>query len=386
MTSFCDLTSALVSQRARAFCDDPPYRAAPYSKRNWGGTLHSLCSYQGKLKPAIAHFLVSEFTSPGQRVLDPLSGVGTIPLEARIQGRVGIASDLSPLAAAVSRAKLESFNSDTVWGLLDDLREHVSNNESRFAKDPQRSFGLNGPLEGFFHPQTLSEILSAREYLLAGSMDMYPVERDIIKTSIMHILHGNRPYALSRRSHPLTPFAPTGPTVYRPLIDATRARVSKVTPLLASLGEDTKPGTALLSDFRSLDSLGPVDAVITSPPFSGSIRFWSTNWMRIWFAGWDPKDFTEKPSAFLEVQQRKTFAAYHDFSQAMANILPSGAPLILHLGQTAAINMVDHIAPLLNSNFNIEYQGVESVEDTESHGFRDKGATLSHWFLFATRR
>ncbi|MHC5719531.1 MAG: hypothetical protein ACYTX0_47675, partial [Nostoc sp.] len=38
-----------------------PYKDAPYNSRNWGHNLHSLCSYQGKLKPAIAHWLIREF-------------------------------------------------------------------------------------------------------------------------------------------------------------------------------------------------------------------------------------------------------------------------------------------------------------------------------------
>jgi len=45
--------------------------------------LHSLCSYQGKLKPGIAYFLVSWFTEPGDTVLDRIAGIGTIPCEAR---------------------------------------------------------------------------------------------------------------------------------------------------------------------------------------------------------------------------------------------------------------------------------------------------------------
>src|SRR5580693_5696431 len=106
------VTTDDLATRAASFCGKPPFRAGHYAKRNWGGPLHSLCSYQGKLKPSIAHFLVLLFTSPGARVLDPLAGVGTIPLEARRQGRVGIASDLSPLAASVCRAKLEPFIAD----------------------------------------------------------------------------------------------------------------------------------------------------------------------------------------------------------------------------------------------------------------------------------
>lgn len=102
-----DVGSMDLKDRARYFCDTMPHRMNPYSKRNWGGPLHSLCSYQGKLKPAIAHFLISWFTESGDVVVDPMAGVGTIPLEARRQGRIGIANDLSPLAVP--------FDVDVVW-------------------------------------------------------------------------------------------------------------------------------------------------------------------------------------------------------------------------------------------------------------------------------
>ena len=36
-----------------------PHRFEPYSKRNWGSSLHSLCSYQGKMKPSLVHHLIS---------------------------------------------------------------------------------------------------------------------------------------------------------------------------------------------------------------------------------------------------------------------------------------------------------------------------------------
>ena len=95
-----------IEKEAEYFIKELPYKQGVYAGRNWGHEWHSLCSYHGKLKPAIAHFLVSEFTEEGQVVLDPLCGVGTIPFEAALQGRKGIGNDLSELAYCVSLAKL----------------------------------------------------------------------------------------------------------------------------------------------------------------------------------------------------------------------------------------------------------------------------------------
>ena len=57
------------------------------ARRNWGHPLHSLCSYQGKLKPAIAHLLVDRIRTPRCAHAGPVYGIGTIPLEAALSDR-----------------------------------------------------------------------------------------------------------------------------------------------------------------------------------------------------------------------------------------------------------------------------------------------------------
>lgn len=374
-----------IAVRALRFCETAPHRVGEFAKRNWGGPLHSLCSYQGKLKPSIARFLVEWFTEPGDRVLDPMGGVGSIPLEARRLGRVGISTDLSPLATAVSRAKLETFDEADVWRGLKDLETYIKDPDAK-PDMSHAEFGLNGPISAYFHEDTLREILLAREYFLKDRMDVSNAARDVIKSSLLHILHGNRPYALSRRSHPVTPFAPTGPTIYRPVGEALRVRLDRIVPHLKALELDGPTGEAHLADFRKLDLSGPVDAVITSPPFSKSIRFWTSNWMRLWFAGWEPEDFKSEPNKFLEVEQKNHFDAYGEFAESMARVMKPGAPLIMHLGETATVNMATAIQPQISDHFDIRFVGRESVTDTESHGLRDKGSTVAHWYVFATAK
>lgn len=375
-----------LAERAETFCTTVPHRRPPYAKRNWGGTLHSLCSYQGKLKPAIAHFLVREFTQPGSRVLDPMCGVGTVPLEARRQGRVGVAADLSPLAVTVTKAKLVPVEAAEVLQLVESLEQWIARgpDTARLIDRNEAEFGLNGPISSYFHQDTLREVLLAREFFLRQGA----VQSDaaaVVMSSVLHILHGNRPYALSRRSHPVTPFAPTGPTEYRPLLKLLRTRLDRVLPELGALAEASSPGEIFQTDFRTLDTQ-PVDAVITSPPFSRSVRFWSSNWMRLWFCGWSPDDFQNEPRRYLETQQRGSLQPYEDFAESMYRLLPAGGLLIMHLGETVHQNMAEGIVPWLESRFQIAHVGRECVADTESHGLVDKGATVAHWYLFAHRR
>lgn len=374
-----------LEELARRFCDTAPHRSSPFSRRNWGGPLHSLCSYQGKLKPAIAHFLVAWFTDPGARVLDPMAGVGTIPLEARRLGRVAIANDLSPLATSVARAKLESFDPSTVGAEFDRLSKAIARGPSleKLTERIDVEFGLNGPIRDYFHPQTLREILIAREFFRKTKSPS--VASEILRSSLLHMLHGNRPYALSRRSHPVTPFAPTGPYQYRPLLQHLAKRLRSIVPELVALQRDSMRSEVYGVDFRLLD-VAPVDAVITSPPFAKSLRFWSMNWMRLWFAGWNAKQFESEPPRYLEMQQRSSYEPYREFADTMQRLLRPGGLLIMHLGETRNANMIDLITPKIEHAFKVVYVGRENVEDTETHGLMDKGATIAHWYLFATRR
>ncbi|MBS1501314.1 MAG: hypothetical protein JST32_04585, partial [Bacteroidetes bacterium] len=77
------------------FKETLPHQQEPFSKKNWGHSKHSLCSYQGKLKPAIANKLVKTFVPEGGSLLDPFSGVGTIPFEAALAGKMAYGIDIS---------------------------------------------------------------------------------------------------------------------------------------------------------------------------------------------------------------------------------------------------------------------------------------------------
>jgi hypothetical protein len=375
---------AEVRVAAEWFCRGLPHRQAPYGARNWGGLLHSLCSYQGKLKPAIAHFLVALFSRPGDVLLDPMAGVGTVPLEARRQGRVAIGGDMSELAAAVTQAKLERFDPGHVQTVLDGLDAYLRTANvslARLIETEHAGFGLNGAVAEYFDPRTLREILLARRWF-RPRVAALAAEEAVVLTALLHLLHGNRPYALSRRSHPVTPLKPTGPFQYRPVMAHLRRRVEQT---IGPLREMSRTGTSSLASYTELPlSDGCVDVVVTSPPFAQSLRFFSSNWMRLWFCGWGPDRFARPSDAFLERRQRVQFDdAYREFLGAMHRVLRPGGLLVMHLGETARVDMTARVAPLLAPGFAPLYAGRECVADTESHGLSDKGATRAHGFLFA---
>ena len=351
-----------------------------YAKRNWGHPLHSLCSYQGKMKPAIAHHLVNAFVPEGGKMLDPFAGVGTIPFEAALQGKMAYGFEISPAAFAISSGKTQKHNLENCNEVIENLRIYLRDNRATPEElEDSRQFGFNGKLADYYHPETLNEILLARRFF-NGKVNQSPEESFVI-ASLLHILHGNRPYALSRWSHPITPYKPTGVTEYRSLIGLLQQKVNR--GMKEDLPSNFKPSKILLQDAtawwpKEVDGL---DAVITSPPFYDSTRFYLSNWIRLWFCGWNPLDFDGRPLGFVEERQKTSFDVYVPILRQAKERLKPGGVMVLHLGKSVKCDMSEKLAELGKNWFSHSEKFEESVSHCESHGIRDKGTVTAHQYL-----
>lgn len=372
--------------KAKAFIEMLPYTKKPYNSRNWGHPWHSLCSYHGKLKPSIAYFLVNWFSNPGDKVFDPLCGVGTIPFEASLQGRIGIGNDLSKMAYVITKAKLNFPNIDDVLDDLYSLEKYIEKNKAKFDIEnlPYSDFGFNGKIPDYFHRDTYCELLAAREYF--KKIRDFSDSQAFILSALLHILHGNRPYALSRTSHSLTPYAPTGEFIYKNVIHHLENKIR----LSYKKGNWNlyKRGYALNKSFLDITSedVNNVDCIITSPPFVSSIKFYINNWMRLWFVGWEQSTFLSANDVFLDSIQEKNMDIYYSFFEMCAMVLKPNGKVILHLGKSRKYDMAEEISKRANKYFIEVYRGSENVEDLEKHGIKDKGATIEHQYLFLIKR
>jgi DNA modification methylase len=356
------------------------HQQLPYSKRNWGHPLHSLCSYQGKMKPSLAHHLIKSFCKPGDKMLDPFVGVGTIPFEAALNGVESYGFDISPAALIIAQAKVGSINPGECTKAMDELEkwlkvDHFTENELLLASE----FGYNRKLKEYYHEQTLKEILSARNFF--KQKIILNDSEALVMACLLHILHGNRPYALSRRSHPITPFAPTGDYEYRALMPRLRAKVSKS---LSELPADSyKRGKMFFQDITAPwpAEVDDLDTIITSPPFFDSTRFHSANWLRLWFAGWNNDDFKLRPRIFIDEKQKKSFDVYEPIFRQSRERLKQGGLLVLHLGKSKKSDMAYELTRKAKPWFKVTDIFSENVEHTESHGIRDKGTVVEHQYL-----
>ena len=80
-------------------------RAAAASTTPVTGLTHTFYRYPARFSPQFARAAISEFTEPGDLVIDPFMGGGTTLVEALALGRQAIGTDISSLASFVSSVK-----------------------------------------------------------------------------------------------------------------------------------------------------------------------------------------------------------------------------------------------------------------------------------------
>jgi hypothetical protein len=357
-----------------------PHQQQPYAKREWGGPAHSMCSYQGKMKPALAHHLIECFSKQGDVVVDPFSGCGTIPFEACRMGRAGYGIDISGLGHVLTLGKVGKTSRAKVSALLEDLEEFISS--YRVTNSDQASAAaikFNSSIPDYFHVDTFREVIAARHFFLER-WDSGP-EWALLYSCTLHLLHGNRPYALSRNSHPVTPYSPTGPFEYRPLMPRLLDKLERLKTDLNSA--DLAHGGSAQGDCTQIwpASIPKANVIITSPPFFASTRFYMTNWMRFWFTGWERGDFDEKPVDYVETRQKANLDVYHKFFEAARERIVDSGLLVLHLGDSKKCDMGVELSKRASPWFSVADSFTESVEHCESHGIRDKGSVTGHTYL-----
>lgn len=362
------------------FKEDLPHQKFPFSKKNWGNNNHSLCSYQGKLKPAIGYHLVKTFVPAGGKLFDPFSGVGTIPFEGALNGIVSYGMDISKMCYYISQAKIGETDKALAEQCIKRLDEYIRTNcvtIEEFAKCSR--FGLNKRLIDYYEETTFKEILLARRFFI----DNKPVNASemVVISSLLHILHGNRPYALSRKSHSITPYAPSGEFEYRNLICRLAAKVDKY--FSQKLPETFISGQIYLQDSTLSwpDEIQDIDAIITSPPFFDSTRFYSANWIRLWFSGWEPNDFKIMPNQYVDERQKKNFDVYVPILEQAKERLKDGGLIVFHLGKSKKCNMGLMLKELGKRWFNHAELFDESVSHCDKFGIKDIGTVTDHQYL-----
>lgn len=272
-----------------------------YSPTLWQGSclgsecsMHQIAPYIGKMKSSMAKTLIQCYSRPGDIILDPFVGSGTVALESIIEGRGVICSDSNPYAVALAKAKLFAPpTSDQALALCDQFlsltKKEIENVD--LGEVPEW-------VAQFFHPKTLCEILAIMRLLKER-------RQHFLVGCLLGILHHQRPGFLSYPASHAVPYLRTKrfpknryPELYEyrevgpRLLKKVKRAYRRVTTISSSLIR-----RCYLRDIRHLDlPENSIDAVVTSPPYMNTLDYVRDNRLRLWFLGYEREKYSDENS------------------------------------------------------------------------------------------
>lgn len=298
------------------------------SKR-WGHPLHSMCSYMGMFPPRLPHYFIQKFTRRGDVVLDPFCGRGTTPLQACVEGRIGIGVDPNPLAYALTLAKVKPPDPAALRNRIDDL-----SNDMFFGDAGDQPSGIRL----LFHDHTLSQLV-----FLKQTLDRSDRTDAFILGVLLGMLHGGAQGAgaktrVRRRSDTATflsiPMPDTfstsenhieeyvrGKKLQAPRLDVFASLRLRVERLLR-LGLPKTEGriwNARIQELRELPDPAlkrkKIQLIFSSPPCLKALKHGVYKWIRLWLLDENPDDLDDR------LDQHRKLDDYLDFMLEACRIL-----------------------------------------------------------------
>lgn len=262
----------------------------------WGHAMHAMCSYHGMFPAKVAHHFIQKYSEPGDVVLDPFSGRGTTPLQARVEGRRAISNDLSPLAFVLSKVKADP----PTW---DEANDYLDEMERDFKRAKRGEPDVSPDIRMLYHQNTLAQLCFIRERLLASPLTSLNRNELAVAGALAGIMHGawRRDGTSQYLSISMPNTFSMSPTYVEKFIRENCLQkldqdvFERLRDKLARLYMDDNPGSAgvthnvdaatlLSDDTLAADS---VDLVVTSPPYLQVMNYGQSNWIRLWLLGVD---------------------------------------------------------------------------------------------------
>ena len=332
----------------------------------WGHPMHSMCSYMASFPPKVPHYFIDRFTNKGDLVLDPFSGRGTTPTEACLMGRMGVGSDLNPIASVLTKAKVQPPKKENVLKRLTFL-------ESKFR--PRNITEVPDKIKKLYSTKTLQQLLFFKDELniKTSSID------NIIMAVIMGGMHGDssRPTYMSipmPNTFSMSPNYVKNYIIDHKLQPPTHDAFDVIKHRLERIyKEEMAPikGKAYLSDVRNLPRSmngNKADLIFTSPPYLKVIKYGKLNWIRLWMLDVETSDLDKK------LDDKHTLPKYTQFMKntintfdkvmkedALCFIVVGQVTGVRGLGKGKSIDLGTHLIEELKDEVNLNF--IDVIDD-----------------------
>jgi SAM-dependent methyltransferase len=252
-----------------------------------GYATHGLFPYRGKFHPQMIKALTNIMgLKPGETILDPMMGSGTVLIEARLMGIKSIGVDASPFCRFMTQAKLDAItvplapvrsalrNSPAVFKHFTDLADHPKRGSKQRFEHEGDLFSALEPGDG-----KLGEVAAG----LPGGCDIPEVHNFLLLAYLDSA-------GYSERSTRMPPFEQFHAILERYLFVA-----EKIQATLAGAEDELAEARSIEGDARRLPLEGSsVDGILFSPPYSFAIDYLENDSFHLGYLGVDESKLREK--------------------------------------------------------------------------------------------
>jgi DNA modification methylase len=340
-------------RRIAMHCNEYPIITDEFwtSKQRQASSIHEV-SYRACFKPQLPNFFINRFTKPGDIVYDPFSGRGTTAIEAALCGRNVIINDVNPLSIMLTIPRIRI-------PLLKDIESRLAS--IKLYKDRKADIDLSM----FYHPDTESELVSIRDYLIErkanGRGDYVDDWLRMVATNKLtgHSKNFFSVYTLppnqacsqqkqiefNEKSGRIPSYKDTKDIIIIKSHQLQKDISPEIREAMFALGEKAM---CVNSDAAKTSQIPDscVSLVVTSPPFLDVIDYAGDNWLRCWFNNIDIKEVQESITVTKKLDEWELFMS--SVFNEMYRVIKPGGYIAFEVGEIrkGKIKLEESIVPI----------------------------------------
>lgn len=321
------------------------------SKQRQNNPIHEI-SYRACFKAELPRFFIKLLTKETDVIYDPFSGRGTTIIEAALLNRNIIANDINPLSTILSKPRLFIPPYEEVEKRLNKIKFNG------IAKS-------NIDLTMFYHPDTESEIVSLRNYLIKKKNNK---EEDFIDCWIrmvatnrltghsknffsVYTLPPNQAVTQKRQKRineqrmQIPPYKNVKSIILKKSRDLVLGMNKNLVDQLKMIGSKSlfsNNDARLTTDIKK----NSVTLTVTSPPFLDIVNYAEDNWLRCWFNNIDAEAVSQKITVTKKLEDWEKIM--REVFNKLYRITKKHGHVVFEVGEVrkGKVKLDEHIVPL----------------------------------------
>ena len=331
-----------------------------------GYATHGLFPYRGKFHPQMIKGLINVMgLKPGEKVLDPMMGSGTVPVEAALMGIDSVGLDASPFCRFIAETKINALTMPLARakGAVDNYEDVFNYFQKRAGTPAPGSKARRGkPPCGY-----MAVMDPSAEYFTRGDrLRLTKQDQETADTYAFLLLAYLDSAGYTERSSRKSPLEH-----FRVVLERYVFVAEKIQSVLQGVESDLGIADIMEGDARELpledDS---VDGIVFSPPYSFAIDYLENDSFHLNFLGVDKDELRKK---MIGLRGRALAEKFEFYQEDMSKIL-SECARVLRKGRICTI-VIGTNNNQLSKVFGISPDKVTGLhlflaESAASHGMR----------------